>query len=202
MPGLFAYLIAVGLLLGGGYGTLNWLAAPEPVKVEAKTKWKPAPLKRDADNSVAAAPDATPPSQSEASAAVGKDNSVTAASNDRAAVASNEQAPAVSSDQAPSPRPEAGAAANRQGVQAEIPVPAQDQPTSSANAEASPAEAKQEHQQKDKQPARAEESGGTQTAEVDVPAAAAVKMAKRPHARQASRHSGKHPLTLMNLAHH
>jgi hypothetical protein len=25
MPALFAYLIAVALLLGGGYGALNWL---------------------------------------------------------------------------------------------------------------------------------------------------------------------------------
>ena len=41
MPALFAYMIAVGLLLGGGYGALNWLAAPEPVKVVAKAKPKP-----------------------------------------------------------------------------------------------------------------------------------------------------------------
>jgi hypothetical protein len=41
MPALFAYLIAVGLLFGGGYGALSWLAAPEPVKVVAKVKLKP-----------------------------------------------------------------------------------------------------------------------------------------------------------------
>ena len=41
MPALFAYLIALGLLLGGGYGALSWLAAPEPVKVVAKAKSKP-----------------------------------------------------------------------------------------------------------------------------------------------------------------
>ena len=33
MPALLAYLIAVGLLLGGGYGALNWLTAPEPAKL-------------------------------------------------------------------------------------------------------------------------------------------------------------------------
>ena len=38
MPALFAYLIAVGLLLGGGFGALSWRAAPEPVKVAAKAK--------------------------------------------------------------------------------------------------------------------------------------------------------------------
>src|ERR1700716_2847696 len=43
MPALFAYLVAVGLLLGGGYGALSWLAAPEPVKVAGKTKPKPPP---------------------------------------------------------------------------------------------------------------------------------------------------------------
>ena len=30
MPALFAYLCALCVLLGGGYGALNWLAAPEP----------------------------------------------------------------------------------------------------------------------------------------------------------------------------
>src|SRR3981189_635646 len=43
MPALFAYLLAVGLLLGGGYGALSWLAAPEPVKVVAKAKPRPTP---------------------------------------------------------------------------------------------------------------------------------------------------------------
>jgi hypothetical protein len=38
MPALFAYLLAVCILLGGGYGALNWLAAPEPAKVTAKAK--------------------------------------------------------------------------------------------------------------------------------------------------------------------
>jgi hypothetical protein len=40
MPALFAYLIALCLLLGGGVGALNWLAAPEPVKVAAKASPK------------------------------------------------------------------------------------------------------------------------------------------------------------------
>src|ERR1700681_34313 len=39
MPALFAYLIALCLLFGAGYGALNWLAEP-PVKVAAKAKWK------------------------------------------------------------------------------------------------------------------------------------------------------------------
>jgi hypothetical protein len=43
MPALFAYLVAIGLLLGGGYGTLTWLAAPEPLKVVIKARPKQAP---------------------------------------------------------------------------------------------------------------------------------------------------------------
>src|ERR1700674_446208 len=39
MPALFAYLIALGLLFGAGYGAMNWLAEP-PVKVAAKAKSK------------------------------------------------------------------------------------------------------------------------------------------------------------------
>lgn len=38
---LSAYLIAVALLLGGGYGALSWLATPEPLKVMAKATPKP-----------------------------------------------------------------------------------------------------------------------------------------------------------------
>lgn len=33
MPALIAYLIALSLLLGGGYGAVNWLSEPAPVKV-------------------------------------------------------------------------------------------------------------------------------------------------------------------------
>ena len=40
MPALLAYLIALCLLIGGGYGALNWLAAPEPAKVAAKASPK------------------------------------------------------------------------------------------------------------------------------------------------------------------
>jgi len=43
MPALFAYILAVAIFLGGGYGALNWLAAPEPVKVATKTKHAPRP---------------------------------------------------------------------------------------------------------------------------------------------------------------
>jgi hypothetical protein len=37
MPALFGYLCALCLLLGGGYGALSWLAAPETAHVVTKT---------------------------------------------------------------------------------------------------------------------------------------------------------------------
>jgi hypothetical protein len=68
MPALFAYLIALALLLGGGYGALSWLAAPEPVKVVANTKPKPP---HDQKNAELTSPDpgpsqASPPEKSSA----------------------------------------------------------------------------------------------------------------------------------------
>ena len=41
MPALFGYLCALCLLLGGGYGALSWLAAPEPAHVVTKAKPRP-----------------------------------------------------------------------------------------------------------------------------------------------------------------
>jgi hypothetical protein len=41
MPALFAYLLAVCIFLGGGYGALNWLATPEPAKVTVSAKPTP-----------------------------------------------------------------------------------------------------------------------------------------------------------------
>jgi hypothetical protein len=43
LPALFAYLVAVMLLVSSGYGALNWLAAPEPIKVAVKIKPKAVP---------------------------------------------------------------------------------------------------------------------------------------------------------------
>ena len=43
MPALFAYLVAVCVLLSGGYGALNWLSRPEPVKLLVKAHPKPKP---------------------------------------------------------------------------------------------------------------------------------------------------------------
>jgi hypothetical protein len=114
MPALLSYLIAVTLLLGGGYGALNWLATPEPVKVAAKTAPKPSPphytdnSKPDSTN--AQSPQVTPPEP-------GKPEF---SGNDQAKVTANGKAvdgKAVGSDPPPaasSPQPEPPVAASQQ----------------------------------------------------------------------------------------
>src|SRR5580704_16140943 len=113
MPALFVYLIAVGLLLGGGYGALSWLAAPEPVKVvAAKAKPKPAPHYE-------ANPEAA---SSEASSSAGSVSALSSSArddSDRAASGANEQPPSM--------RPQVNLAAGEQGAKAEVSGPAQDQ---------------------------------------------------------------------------
>jgi hypothetical protein len=81
MPALFAYLISLCLLLGAGAGTLNWLAAPEPMRVAAKAGPKsklsspPAPA-RSEETAAASLPatslDSVPPPEPSSSADVDK----------------------------------------------------------------------------------------------------------------------------------
>src|ERR1700693_5595341 len=116
MPALFAYLIAVALLLGGGYGALNWLATPEPVKIVAKAKQPASPRYADdigASSTQAIAPPANLPetAKPEVTGKPGVDGTdqVKTAANDKAA----------SSDQPPSPQPEPPSAASQQDAKAE-----------------------------------------------------------------------------------
>ena len=191
MPALFAYLIAVGLLLGGGYGALGWLAAPEPMKVASKAKSKPPP--HYAASSEASFPEANLPAIND---------------SDKAAPGSNSKAAAASSDQPPSSVSQASAAASGQGAQAKVSGQAADQRTTSASAEeevkryaqVSPAEAKQEAQQEDRQPAQTVAAVSPENSQAAVSeSSAAAKMVKRPHLRQASRRSDRRALALMTL---
>ena len=169
MPALFAYLIAVGLLLGGGYGALSWLAAPEPVKVAATAKSKPPSPPHHADNSEPR--ETTPP---EPSKPVIDDKT-----------GSNDKTDSV--DQFLS---EAAAQDTKETSSGQT----QDQPNRSAHAEMTPAGANQDA----KQPAEASSRGNQQAVSSIAPAAAA-KTAKRPHLRQASSRSEKRGLALMTL---
>jgi hypothetical protein len=217
MPALLAYLIAVTLLLGGGYGALNWLATPEPVKVVAKATPKPPPP-RYADNSKpdstqASSPQVSPPEQSKPEAPGKPEISGT----DRVEAAANDKA--VSSDQPPSasssPQPEPPAAASQQEAKAEISGPARDHrdlpaqverpqtatdPGARQHAEAPPAEARQDG------PAPATHEGKQSTvaaspsnAQTMASIAPGAKATKRPHVRQASRGFERRPLEMMTL---
>jgi hypothetical protein len=188
MPALFAYLIAVGLLLGGGYGTLSWLAAPEPVKVVAKTIPKPSPhyeASREASSSEAAS---------------------SAASS--ASINDSDHAASEATAQAPSPQPKTGVAASEQ---AEASGPAQDQQSRSAevpavavkqHAEATPADDAAQEARQATQNVPPVSPIKQQTAVSTAPATAA-KPVKRLHLRQASsrleKPAEKHALALMTL---
>lgn len=193
MPALFAYLIAVGLLLGGGYGALSWLATPEPVKVvAAKAKPKPTPHYE-------ANPEATSSEARSSAGNVSAPSSSALDDSDRAASGSNERPP--------SPRPEVNLAAGEQGAKAQVSGPAQDQQNRSANAEVSPAEPSQlaeaapaeDATHEARLPAQAVPpvSPNKQQITASTAAVSVAKPMKRPHLRQA--HSEKPALALMTL---
>ena len=181
MPALFAYLIAVGLLLGGGYGALNWLAAPEPIKVVAKAKPEPAPR-------YAASPEASP----------SEPNSLSINDCDHAASDSNIQ----------SPSPRARMDASEQATRAIPLTPPPDEQSRSADKVFSPPEPKQRAEispvndatQGAAHPVQAVSSTAAtkQPASGSTAAAAPPKPVKRT-LRQASRHLEKPALALMTL---
>ncbi len=207
MPALFAYLIAVGLLVGGGYGALSWLAAPEPVKVVAKAKSKPPPA-HYADNSGPTSAQAGPSNDGAREASkprlAGK-SEINGA--DQAKVASTDKA--VSGGQSPSasPEPEPSAVANEQDAKAQASGPAADQQARSAHAEIPQAASGQEAKQKadDAPPAEAKQGDAVpaqeekQSAVAATAPATAAKTARRPHVRQASRRFEKRRLEVMTL---
>ncbi len=224
MPALFAYLIAVALLLGGGYGALNWLATPEPMKVVAKAQ--PAPP-RYADDNGSPTP-ANPPQASLTEAAKPEAISKPEVGTDQVKKASNEAASssneAASSDQkppaSPSSQPQQPATVGQQDAKAAGTASAR-QPDRPAQAEISPAAAdqggghaaapapatSQDHsppaRQEEKQSAKAVSSGaispGTAQSVASAAPASAAMPPKRSHVRQASRRSDKRPLEVMTL---
>jgi hypothetical protein len=178
MPALFAYLLAVGLLLGGGYGALSWLAAPEPVKVVVKAKPKPP---RDEASS-----EATSFETRTSSLAINhRDHAVSGASG-----ASDPPSPA---------RSEARVAASEQGAQPQSSEPASAQ-QSRFEAEISSARAQQEVGQPALAVLPVSASNAQAAATSPGAAATAARPVKRPRARPASGgHSEKSRLALMTL---
>jgi hypothetical protein len=197
MPALFAYLITVGILLGGGYGALNWLAAPEPVKMVANAKQKP-PLTHAATVSAPASAQVSPPQ------------------------AVDTAAKQATNDKPKSTEPEPRVAAREQGASNDEAKPTSDQ-QDTGHAETAPAEARQspphresvvedrqpkeEYRQQSKQESK-QQSKQENKRLVDVAptmnnasnvAPAPIAKPKRPSQRQASQYSEKDGLALMRL---
>jgi hypothetical protein len=186
VPALFAYVIAVGLLLGGGYGALSWLAAPEPVKVAARVKAKPPQRYEAASDIPSAATTANPADR----------NGKAAAESDKAASASNAQPPAEVSV---ANQPEAN-----QNAPAESSSPATSREMRSARAELAPVEQKPPADQPDPTATTLKQvPPATPKIAASAASAPAKITVKRPHMRQASRQpektAAKRRLALMIL---
>ena len=183
MPALFAYMIAVGLLLGGGYGALNWLAAPEPVKVAARVKTKPPQHVDTAAETPLAATSSNPTATSD-KAALDSDKAVTV-SNDQPPSA----APAVDAPSIP-PAEDTSAAVQETIRSAHAEAPVEPQPPAQSVASL---------------PSAAETPPPRAAAKraVSAPSAAATRTVRRSHVRQASRQperpAAKRRLALMIL---
>jgi hypothetical protein len=106
MPARFAYVMAVGLFLVGGYGALSWLAAPEPVKIVAKAKPKPPPH-YEASSEVT--------SLETSSSTINDDGQVTSGSNHPASSAQTE-ASVAASQQSAQPQPSGPSQAQQGGA--------------------------------------------------------------------------------------
>lgn len=176
MPALFAYLLAVGLLLGGGYGALSWLATPEPVKM---ARAKPRPHYRVSSE-----------------AGTARASSPAVNDNEEAATTSNGQRPSsaselglVASDQAEPSRPAPDQQTRFGNSEALSHEAAQ-------HAEASPDVAKES----DRQPAQAALQGLSGNAQsAGLAPTEAAKTVAPPRPRRANQRSEKRALALMTL---
>jgi hypothetical protein len=192
MPALFAYLIALGLLLGGGYGALSWLAAPEPVKVVAKAKPTPRPHFDEASSETASEPGGQQVEQKPQKTSpetIGQSNEIAAGSN---------QVPVA-------PPAEASTASTEQGAQAEASLPAQTQAAAPAQVQQNPAVSTKvssaEIGPPPEQPQLAQAASPSQTTAASTGRAAAAKTEKpkRPHQQRLAGRSERPALALMTL---
>jgi hypothetical protein len=208
LPALFAYLVALTLLLGGGYGALTWLAAPEPVKVVAKVKPKTVrhyetipPIIGRSDTPTASSATNEPESgeSNETASGDARSQDVVSVTNDR------QPAPRPTNDQPRDARAEVSEQASEQpnkqpDKQANKPAsedrpaavakPVQDSKSRAARAEAPAAERKREVSvgAEPSRPSRQQTSRRPQTVAA-ADAAEDRKTADRPRPSQASRRS-------------
>jgi hypothetical protein len=219
MPALFAYLLAVGLLLGGGYGALSWLAAPEPVKVTANARpARPSPPHYRQTPETPTAPESTPaaPESTVADANSGPaGNSAPARDSDHVAPGSRDQSPSPALDaKAEANQTNEKGEANPPSVHSTMAEPAQDdqqdnkqdqknedQKTSAATA-ATAAPSKQGSEQP-AQTASTQPQPATISASKAAASAATntgAKFSRTPHVKLGNNsHFGKPALALMTL---
>jgi hypothetical protein len=119
--GMFGYLVVVGLLLGGGYGALNWLAAPEPAKVVSKVAHKPSSRSHYPEISDVKSPESISTAITAQSNSAGPSGNEKSGSDDRPAPASAQ----------------ADTAAKEQGTPASVSAPAPDPAIPSPNVQVS-----------------------------------------------------------------
>ena len=200
MPALFAYLIAVGLLLGGGYGAVSWLAAPEPVKVVAKGKQKPPSTDAQKSASTDAA-SVSAPASAQVSAPQAGDSGVKPASNDKPQASDKPQ----SSESARVTTREQGGSNEGANSNPDQPIVAHAE-TAPAETTQSPAphaavvpQRKDEYKQESKQDNRRPAEGASASSTALNGASAAAAKPKRPSQRQASRSPEHRGLALMTL---
>ena len=191
MPALFAYLIALGLLFGAGYGAMNWLAEP-PVKVaaKAKSKSKSQPSYQQAPSSSYQAPsqeiaEASPP------ASKSDQGSVTPTAN-------NHDAASASKDQKIPSQAQPSLATDDPAMQPAIASPAAGNEIRSANAEMPSDDGRRKAEQAIK-PSVAADSPRSQPSSAASAPAALDRPSKRPHSRQAGSHVEKRKLVAMTL---
>jgi|GEM_PF-6003969 len=206
MPALFAYLLVVGLLLGGGYGAMSWLAEPAPIKVAVKTRPKPPSPMHYTANYKADPEPATAPSPASGDSRTEPATQGTSDGDRAGAVSKDPPAPTRSEQDAAA----SGPLTRTRAAQASVSAPAQqDQPSSSVKAEASPVDAKPEikeakvEENKQLHPVEARRTtGDTETTADAAPAKAASHTRQRQarrHPAQAGHSSEKRGLALMTL---
>ncbi len=190
MPALFAYLIALGLLFGAGYGALNWLAEP-PVKVaaKAKSKSKSQPSYQQAPSSYQA------PSQEIAEA------SPPASKSDQSSVmptANDHDAASTSKDQKIPSQAQPSLATDDPAMQPAIASPAAGNEIRSANTEL-PSDDGRRKAEPSVKPSVAADPPRSQPSSAASAPAALDRPSKRSHSRQADSRVEKRKLVAMTL---
>jgi hypothetical protein len=187
MPALFAYLIALGLLFGAGYGALNWLAEP-PAKMAAKanSKSKSQPSYQVQPHQVA---EASP------QASKSDDSSVAPKSS-----ANDDEMASSSSDQQISPQAQPSVAMDDRATQPTAATPAAaGNEIRSANAEMRSDEAKPRKAELSVKPAVPADPPTSEPSSASSAPGAIDRTSRRPHSRQASGHVEKRRLEIMTL---